>query len=305
MSISSLDLQDIDIMSDSLSLMGEAVDSMNDDGTVRYGDIVLNIAAKVSSKAAAFVSHLSQTAVFVRVMLSKGTLTNFVPGREDQLFSPSLLLAEHIERGLIPLEGKAVVELGAGCALPSILAATLPAPPALVAITDYPDEAILANLRINLHANARLINPKCSVVCAGHEWGTDPARILESLKLNPQASSSGFDIAILSDLLHFHNSHPAILASLTSLLARTSSARAYIASGTYTPAHVCANFLRLATAAGLVLSEGAPEDEWHGSREVWRIGKLSPNDLGVRKAMCRWWVARWDDGVLSASKALG
>lgn len=71
-----------------------------------------------------------------------------------------------------------VVELGAGCALPSILAATLPAPPALVAITDYPDESILANLRINLHANARLINPKCPIVIAGHEWGTDTTSIL-------------------------------------------------------------------------------------------------------------------------------
>ena len=52
MSISSLELQDIDILSDSLSLMGEDVDSMNDDGTVRYGDIILNIAAKVSMKSA-------------------------------------------------------------------------------------------------------------------------------------------------------------------------------------------------------------------------------------------------------------
>lgn len=125
----------------------------------------------------------------------------------------------------------------------------------------------------------------------------------ETLKLHSQASNSGFDIALLSDLLHFHNSHAAILTSLTSLLARTSSARAYIASGTYTPPHVCANFLRLATAAGLELTEGAPEDEWNGSLEVWRIGKLSPNDLGVRKAMCRWWVAKWNDAALSLPNA--
>ena len=48
MSISRLEYQDIDILSDSLSLLGEDVDSLNDDGTVRYGDIVLNIAAKAS-----------------------------------------------------------------------------------------------------------------------------------------------------------------------------------------------------------------------------------------------------------------
>lgn len=72
----------------------------------------------------------------------------------------------------------AVVELGAGCALPSLLAATLPTPPALIVITDYPDEAILANLRINFSANHRLTAPGCSVFCAGHEWGTDATPIL-------------------------------------------------------------------------------------------------------------------------------
>lgn len=45
-------------------------------------------------------------------------------------------------------------------------------------ITDYPDEALLANLRINLHANARLVAQGCLVVCEGHEWGTDPAPVL-------------------------------------------------------------------------------------------------------------------------------
>ena len=74
-----------------------------------------------------------------------------------------------------------VVELGAGCALPSLLASTLPTPPALVVITDYPDEAILANLRINFHANQRLIADGCSVFLAGHEWGSDTTPILYEL----------------------------------------------------------------------------------------------------------------------------
>lgn len=47
MSVFSLDLQDVDILSDSLSLMGDH-SSVQDDGLVRYGDLVLNIAAKAS-----------------------------------------------------------------------------------------------------------------------------------------------------------------------------------------------------------------------------------------------------------------
>ena len=123
------------------------------------------------------------------------------------------------------------------------------------------------------------------------------------LKLHSTPPATGFEVVLLSDLLHFHNSHSAILASLLSLLARTSTARAYIAAGTYTPQHVCANFLRLATSEGLILTEGPPEDEWRGTMEVWRGGKLSVNDLGVRKAMCRWWVARWDERLLSSEDA--
>ena len=49
MSISSLELQDIDILSDSLSFFGEDYASqLQDDGLVRYGDVVLNIPAKAS-----------------------------------------------------------------------------------------------------------------------------------------------------------------------------------------------------------------------------------------------------------------
>ena len=47
-SVSSIDLQDIDIMSDSLSLLGEDPASFHDDGLVKYGDLVLNIAPKAS-----------------------------------------------------------------------------------------------------------------------------------------------------------------------------------------------------------------------------------------------------------------
>ena len=43
-----------------------------------------------------------------------------------------------------------VIELGAGCALPSLLLRTLSEPPSLIVVTDYPDEGISGNLKRNV-----------------------------------------------------------------------------------------------------------------------------------------------------------
>ena len=48
MTASTIEYEDIDIMSDSLSLLGEDPASFHDDGLVKYGDLVLNIAPKAS-----------------------------------------------------------------------------------------------------------------------------------------------------------------------------------------------------------------------------------------------------------------
>ena len=110
------------------------------------------------------------------------------------------------------------------------------------------------------------------------------------------ASAAGFDVVILSDLLHFDASHDVLLASLTALLRRAPDARAYVAAGRYTaPAH-CAQFVRMAAEAGLVLEEGTEDvvegGTWRGIMEV-SGGGLDRAQLGVRKGMCRWWVGRW------------
>ena len=115
----------------------------------------------------------------------------------DHLFSPSLLLAELIERGIIDLATKtgiyvdfygstapvsdcqiAVVELGAGCALPSLLSATVRTPPSVVVITDYPDEVIMRNLVANVNRNKPHYQHGCSVHSTGYEWGQDTRPLL-------------------------------------------------------------------------------------------------------------------------------
>ena len=66
-----------------------------------------------------------------------------------------------------------VIELGAGCALPSLLSSTLLHPPALVVITDYPDPTIIGNLTANVERNRPHYNDTCSVYATGYEWGRD------------------------------------------------------------------------------------------------------------------------------------
>ena len=46
-----------------------------------------------------------------------------------------------------------MIELGAGTALPSFVAAIQRQPPRLVVITDYPDPELIENIRINVAFN--------------------------------------------------------------------------------------------------------------------------------------------------------
>ena len=71
-----------------------------------------------------------------------------------------------------------VIELGAGCALPSLLLSTLSEPPSLVVVTDYPDEGILGNLKRNVEKNRNVVTKGCLVQSYGYEWGTDTSHLL-------------------------------------------------------------------------------------------------------------------------------
>ena len=71
-----------------------------------------------------------------------------------------------------------VIELGAGCALPSLLLATVAEPPSLVVVTDYPDDIILGNLQGNVKRNFEHYTYGCNVLCFGYEWGKDVGALL-------------------------------------------------------------------------------------------------------------------------------
>ncbi|EKM57975.1 uncharacterized protein PHACADRAFT_206824 [Phanerochaete carnosa HHB-10118-sp] len=255
-----------DVLGDSIGLFG---DEEHNDGTVYYGPLTLTTAPK-EGKANTLLA--------------------------DHLFSPSLLLAERIERGLIPLAGRSVVELGAGCALPSLLSATLDAPPALVVAADYPDRVILDSLIKNIDSNRPHFSKKCDVRWISYEWGSDVAPLLELVS----DDRKGYDIVLLSDLLHFDASHDALLLSLTSLLHKSSSARTYVSAGKYTPAAVYEYFLREGEKLGLAWEEGEDDGVWRATLDV-HGGGLDREQLGIRKGMCRWWTGRWSEEGLAVS----
>jgi len=257
-----------ELLHDAVALFGQ---DPEDDSRIQYGQLILTPAPK-EGKANTLLA--------------------------DHLFSPSLLLAERIKRGLIPLAGKSVIELGAGCALPSLLSTTLEPPPSIVTITDYPDDTIMNNLKANVSRNTNLVSSSCKVHCEGYEWGKDVRPLLDIL--DPDAlglCSPGYDVVILSDLLHFDSSHTELISSLTSLLRHSHFSVTYVAAGKYTPSKVCDHFLREAEEAGIEWEEGEDDPVWRGSLDV-KGGGLDKEQLGVRKGMCRWWVGKWKEEIL-------
>ncbi|KAL7625569.1 hypothetical protein AAE478_004789 [Parahypoxylon ruwenzoriense] len=103
------------------------------------------------------------------------------------LWNASLLLAEFVEAGALHLPlrlgraapadfdvaGLECLELGAGTALPSLMAALLGAKD--VVVTDYPSDTILETLRKNVAVNAKPhLSPSgtlAPLTVAGHAWG--------------------------------------------------------------------------------------------------------------------------------------
>nr|GAT59261.1 predicted protein [Mycena chlorophos] len=242
-----------DILNDALEFLGGT--KVVDDPIITYGTLQLTAAPK-EGKALTLLA--------------------------DHLFSPGLFLAEKVERRIIQAPGCNVIELGAGTGLPSLLLSTLPVPPAVIVVTDYPDPAILGNLAKNVARTASI----CEVHCCGHEWGTDVASLLPF----SQRADQKYDLVFLSDLLHFHDCHDVLIASLDALLAPDGCV--HVAAGFYTKPHVCENFMRLAGEKDLVFEEIIAEDEereWLGNMSV---GGLDKSALKVRKMACRYWIGR-------------
>ncbi|GAO13226.1 hypothetical protein UVI_02025740 [Ustilaginoidea virens] len=174
------------------------------------------------------------------------------------LWNASLLLAELMERDTLGLHGsgtgdgdaharggrdasfcvagKSVLELGAGTALPSIMAGLLGAQ--RVAVTDYPAPAVLKTLEGNVGRNVRAdrspagchATPASSVVVQGHAWGelTGPR---ESIC---QSGRHAFDRVVAADCLWMPWQHQNLQRSISHFLKKTPDARCWVVAGFHT-----------------------------------------------------------------------
>jgi hypothetical protein len=105
--LDTLSMDDIDIYKEALSLFDKGYEQ--DEGIVQYGDLVLSVAPKVRERHIN-TAHLLIPWLFFRkarfgIQLTREFLANTVLQAcsllADQLFSPSLALAEMIELGKI------------------------------------------------------------------------------------------------------------------------------------------------------------------------------------------------------------
>ncbi|KAI1079286.1 hypothetical protein F5B20DRAFT_544288 [Whalleya microplaca] len=227
--------------------------------------------------------------------------------RERALFShylwnSSLLLAELIEAGTLKLdqplstggggqqgkangdsdhgcdfdiENLACLELGAGCALPSLMAALLGA--SRVLVTDYPAPVILSNLRSNIAANTQqpACTPVAPIAVEGHAWGALDTPLAA-------AHRGGFDRVFVCDCLWMPWQHANLLASIAWFLRDgENGGRAWVVGGFHTGREKMRGFFAEAALrdAGLEIERiwerdcDGVEREWAWDRGVEEVSE--------------------------------
>jgi predicted nicotinamide N-methyase len=138
------------------------------------------------------------------------------PSAQDSLFVDDLwpgcrVLADYLIKNIDIFVGKSCLELGAGGALPSVVAASLGAKH--VTITDYPAPDVIENIRDVISANK--LNNACAI---GHIWGAESAQeILDLSETNTLGEKQGFDVIFMAELLwkDTYSLHRKLLESLS------------------------------------------------------------------------------------------
>lgn len=130
----------------------------------------------------------------------------------DNIWPGSRVLADFLSENSSLFTDKTVLELGAGAALPSLVALRLGARNTV--ITDFPDESILANIRHELQANHMTRSAGLSSHVNGFQWGGDIRPIIE---LN---NGQLFDVILLAEVLwkDTYSLHSKLVDSISSFL---------------------------------------------------------------------------------------
>eukprot|EP00771_Trimastix_marina_P002443 gnl/Trimastix_PCT/3574.p3 GENE.gnl/Trimastix_PCT/3574~~gnl/Trimastix_PCT/3574.p3 ORF type:complete len:216 (-),score=20.12 gnl/Trimastix_PCT/3574:1001-1648(-) len=94
------------------------------------------------------------------------------------IWNACVVMVDLFESSDYAMQGKSVIELGAGAAVPSLICALRGA--SKVVITDYPEEALLDNIRYNVRKNLGTECPP-GVSIEPYLWGTDTTFLLRAL----------------------------------------------------------------------------------------------------------------------------
>ncbi|KAM5467616.1 Protein N-terminal and lysine N-methyltransferase efm7 [Microsporum ferrugineum] len=128
------------------------------------------------------------------------------------------------------VEGKDILELGAGAGLPSIICAIKGAK--TVVVTDYPDSDLVDNMRINASACEKFIKTRpLPLHVEGYKWGASTDDICSFL----QSPSDGFDVLILADVIYNHPQHHNLIDSVKRTLKRSKESVAFVVFTPYQP----------------------------------------------------------------------
>ncbi|KAI8962198.1 hypothetical protein F5Y11DRAFT_200412 [Daldinia sp. FL1419] len=214
------------------------------------------------------------------------------------LWNASLLLAEFVEAGTLalPLDvglrrlqasafdvaGLETIELGAGTALPSLMAALLGAKS--VVVTDYPSETVLDTLRKNVAANAKTENSPgnslAPLTVEGHSWGElDTPFAVER--------RGRFDRVFVCDCLWMPWQHANLHKSIAWFLKDSPDAKAWIVAGFHTGREKMRGFFEDDALAAVGLEvESIWERDCDGVEREW-VWDRGQEDISVRK---RWLV---------------
>ncbi|KAL7899058.1 hypothetical protein HDV63DRAFT_395454 [Trichoderma sp. SZMC 28014] len=226
------------------------------------------------------------------------------------LWNASLLLAEFIERDSLEADeseedtglglgeglsfdtrGLSTVELGAGTALPSIMAGLLGAKS--VTVTDYPAPAVLKTLRDNVARNIKpefaplpnndsssssvILPVTTDISVEGHEWGVFAF----------PAHQHAADRLFVADCLWMPWQHANLRRSINHFLKKTSEARAWVVAGFHTGRAKMAGFydVEALREEGGVEIERIWERDCDGVEREWDVER--EDDITERK---RWLV---------------
>ncbi|KEF55306.1 uncharacterized protein A1O9_08960 [Exophiala aquamarina CBS 119918] len=167
------------------------------------------------------------------------------------LWNAGQVVAQYLEENTQQLvQGKNILELGAGAGLPSLVASLLGAKQ--VVVTDYPDNELIVNLRHNIDLNLAAQDMP-NIVAEGFLWGSSA----DALTAHLEKGSSTFDVLILADILFNHSEHNKLLDTVTGCLKRTSDSVALVFFTPYRPwlLERDLNFFKMARSSGLLVDK--------------------------------------------------